>query len=349
MKSKIAELATEYKFPGSTELAVGSNGELNASSKKDLLLQQRKMLEAAANGSIETPDQRKKRTEVAAQMLEAIANSDQAHKELGEYMGDTLYQAADRSGFARNILMRGEITGPFPVVTMLKQDTSIVFATSPSKVESQITRDSIFTPPEFILQARPYIEQRYLNYTNGQILEAKWNEAQQALMVGEDRLWYNMANETVGLANDLTVISGTLSIATLMEVRQSVAAWDLPVETLVMANDLYVDICSGDDFIQALQPISNYELIMTGKLATLYGMSIISDAFRHPEHRVLSKGEFFCVSSPQTHGQYTDRGSIESEILTAATEKVPGRGWLLYENFSAVIANARSVSKGVRL
>jgi hypothetical protein len=83
-----------------------------------------------------------------------------------------------------------------------------------------------------------------------------------------------------------------------------------------MASDLYNDIIGDTDFIQAIEPVARHELIMTGELAVLYGMAITSDAYRHPEHRVLSQGEFFAISDATTHGQYTDRGGIDTEIRT---------------------------------
>lgn len=349
MKSKTAVLATEYKFPGSNERAVGANGELNASNKRDLLQKQLAFLNATANGEIISASAAAEKTKKSRQLVEAMFNSDVAHKELGEVMANNLYQAANRRGFARKFLARQDlVNGQWPACKLRNKDVTVVYSTSPTKVESQIIRDKLFTPPEIILKARPFVEQREINTSTGDVLEEKYTEAMEAIMVGEDRLWYMAANETVGLANDLTIISGTLTPLMLMEVRQNVAGWNLPVPSLLMASDLYVDIVGDTQFIQAIEPVARHELIMTGELAVLYGMAITSDAYRHPEHRVLSKGEFFAISDPTTHGQYTDRGGIDTEPLTAATEKIPGRGWLMYESYSSVIANPRSVAKGIR-
>ena len=50
MKVKQPVVATELRFDGSSERAVGANGELNASSKKDLIAQQLKLICVAATG-----------------------------------------------------------------------------------------------------------------------------------------------------------------------------------------------------------------------------------------------------------------------------------------------------------
>lgn len=349
MRSKTPVLATEFKFAGSNESAVGRNGELNASNKRELMQKQLQLLQASAQGQIETADARHERSRKSRQLVEAAFNSEAAHRELGETLGNNLYQTANRRGFARKLLARQDlVNGQWPAVKLRNKDVTVVYSTSPTRVESQTVRDKLFTPPEIILQARPFIEQRELNTSTGDVLEEKYTEAMEAIMVGEDRLWYMAANNTVGLENDLTIISGTLTPQMLMEVRQNVAGWNLPVPTLLMASDLYVDIVGDPQFIQAIEPVARHELIMTGELAVLYGMGITSDAYRHQEHRVLSKGEFFAVSDPTTHGQYTDRGGIDTEVLTAATEKIPGRGWLMMESYSSVIANPRSVAKGIR-
>lgn len=351
MKSRTPVLATDFRAAPGGELLVGKNGEVNASSKKDLLRQQLALLQATSNGEIATMDtmQRLQRQSRNKQLVEAMFNSKDAHKELGELMAQNLYQTANRRGFARKFLARQDLVqGSIPMVKLRKKDVTVVYATSPTKTETAIVRDKVFTPPEFIIEARPFVEQREINTSPGDVLEEKYTEAMEAIMVGEDRLWYAQANETVGMDNDLSVISGTLTPLTLMEVRTQVARWNLPVPNLLMAADLYNDIVGDASFIQAIEPVSRHELIMTGELAVLYGMAITSDAYRHPEHRVLSQGEFFAVSDPTTHGQYTDRGGIDTEVLTGATEKMAGRGWWMYESYSNVIANARSVAKGIR-
>lgn len=348
MKSKTPVIASDFRAAPGAERLVGNNGEINASSKKDLLQQQLRLLTATAQGDVTSVERLQQQSRRRA-MVQAMFNSDQAHKELGEVLAQNLYQTANRRGFSRKFLARQDLVpGAIPMVKMRMKNVVIVYATSPTKTESQVIRDKLFTPPEFILEARPFVEQREINTSNTDVLEEKYTEAMEAIMVGEDRLWYKAANDSVGLDNDLSIISGTLTPLTLMEVRTNVSRWNLPVPNLLMAADLYNDIVGDSDFIQAIEPVSRHELVMTGELAVLYGMAITSDAYRHPEHRVLSQGEFFAVSDPTTHGQYTDRGGIDTEVLTGATEKMAGRGWWMYESFSCVIANSRSVAKGIR-
>lgn len=351
MKTKTPVLATDYRAPGSADRFVGHNGEVNANSKKDLLGQQLKLLTASANGDVITSSAAEKqaRAQRNRQLVQAMFNNPSVHKELGEVMAQDLYIAQNRRGFSRKFLARQDlVNGQFPSVKLRRKDVIATYATSATKTETQVVRDKLFMPPEVILEARPFVDQRELNTSASDVLDEKYSEALEAIMVGEDRLWMDAANTCVGIDNDLTVISGTLTPLTLMEVHTNVARWDLPVPQLLIASDLYNDIVGDASFIQAIEPVARHELIMTGELAVLYGMTITSDAYRHPEHRVISQGEFFAISDPVTHGQYTDRGGIETEVITGATEKIAGRGWWMTESFSLVIANSRSVAKGVR-
>lgn len=351
MKSKTPVVATDYRFSGSSERAVGYNGEINASSKKDALSQGLRLMQASARGEVATASamERQSKASKSKELVLAMWNNERVHKEIGEVMGQDLYATANRRGISRKFLQRQDLVpGQFPVVKLRRKDVVATYATSPTRTESQIIRDKLFTPPEIIIQARPFIEQVELNTSIGDVLEEKYGEALEATVVAEDRLWKKLADDCIGLANDLTIVSGTLTPLTLMEVRQQVAQWNLPVPNLFIASDLYVDIVGDTSFIQAIEPVSRHELILTGELAVLYGMSISSDGYRHPEHRVLNQGEFYAVSDPSTHGQYTDRGGIDTEIITGATEKRAGKGWWIYESYSAVIANARSVAKGIR-
>ncbi len=347
-KAKTPVLATDFRAPGSIERLVGNNGELNASSKKDLFSQQLKLLQATAMGEVTTQGRMERATR-NREIVRAMFNSKEVHRELGEVMAKDLYQAANRRGFSRKYLARQDLVpGQFPTVKMRLKDVVATYATSPTLTQHQIIRDKLFMPPEVIIDAKPFVEQREINTSVSDVLDEKYAEALEGIMVAEDRLYKSAADTLVGIDNDLTVISGTLTPLTLMEVRNMVGRWDLPVPQMLMASDMWIDIVGDSTFIQAIEPVARHELIMTGELAVLYGMSITSDAYRHPEHRVLNAGEFYAISDPVTHGQYTDRGGIETEVLTGATEKVAGKGWWMWESYSMVIANPRSIAKGIR-
>lgn len=351
--SKTPTVASEFRFDGSSTRAIGHNGELNASNKRDLLNQQVKLMAAAANGQIITDanaTERAKQAKTNHELIQAAFNDPKAHRVLGERIAESLYITANRQGFARKYLAKidtqmGSIVR-FPLRT---KNVTAVWSTSPTRIESQITRDKWFTPAELQIVARPFVNQNEINQSAGDVLQEKFTEATEAVMVAEDRLWYNQVNQVVGIDNNLTIISGQLTPYTLSQVGVQVSRWGLKTPHMLMASDLYMDIIGNSDFFNAIDPVARHELLLTGELGVIYGMTITSDAYRHQEHKVLNQGEFFVISEALNHGAYCDRNGLQSQPTDIGIEKIPGRGWVLHQAWASSVSNSRSVAKGVRL
>lgn len=342
--------ATELRRAGG-ERFVGAGGELNASSRSDLFKQMAGFLEqAAATGAV--TEEKATALEKAAARRNAItaAFTDRnAHAELGEVLADELYQAANREGFMRRFLAKQDLKqGQMPHVKMRMKNVVATVVTSPVQVQAQVIRDNTYTPPEFNIVSRPFVEDREIQQSLGDVLEEKYLEAQEGIMVAEDRLWRNLALQTVNISNPLTNIVGTMTAGGLMTLRNQVTRWNIPVTAWLVANDIWNDIVGDASFQQVIDPVSKYELLLTGQLGVIYGMTILSDAYRHPEHKVLDQGEMYVIGDPINHGQYTDRGGVTSQPIDITTEKVPGRGWVFSELMSMVIANSRSVARAIR-
>ena len=342
--SKSPVLATDLKFLGSNERAVGRNGELNASSKKDLFEQQRKFLAASASGQMLSID-----SATSRELVQAAFNDKEAHRVLGEKISDALYMTANRQGFMRKYLAKIDVQqGAIPRFPVRTKNVTAVYSTSPTKVESQITRDKWFTPPELTVVARPFIPQVELNQSSGDVLQEKFIEGVEATMVAEDRLWYNQVQSVVGIDNTLSIISGQLTPYSLMTVATQVTRWGLKGAHLLVASDMWQDIVGNSDFFNAIDPVARHELLLTGELGVMYGMTVTSDAYRHPEHKVLGQGEFYVISDALNHGAYSDRGGLQSVPIDIGVEGTPGRGFVIHEALAAAVANSRSVAKGIR-
>lgn len=346
-------VASEYRFQGSNERAVGTGGEINASSKRELLNKQMQFLEASANGSLITDAQGYKleaQTKTNRELLKAAQNDREVHRVLGERMAESLYITANRQGFMRKYLTKITVDqGTIPRFPLRTKNVTAVWSTSPTRIETQITRDKWYTPPELSIVTRPFVTQNELNQSAGDVLQEKYVEATEAVMVAEDRLWYNQVNALVGIDNNLSIISGQLTPYTLMQVVTNVTRWGLKAPHILIASDIYQDIIGNSEFYSAIDPVARHELLLTGELAVMYGMTITSDAYRHPEHKVLNQGEFYVISEALNHGAYSDRGGINSAPIDIVNEKIPGKGWVIHEEIAISIANSRSVAKGQRL
>lgn len=347
-----AVLATDLRFTPGGELAVGNNGELNASSKKDLIFQQRRFLQASANGNLVTAQEVNAIKEDNKAILAAMWNDENTHRIVGERLTDALYVTQNRQGFCRRFLAKNNPnTGSIIRFKVYKKDTVVSISTSPTRIETQVANDNYYTPPEAILVARIYVTQNDLNQSPGDPLGDKYIEATEAVMVTEDRWWKRLADASIGLAdgNPQTIISGQLTPYTLARVRTNVTQWGLKAPHVLIASDIYEDIIGNNEFYSAFDPVARHELLLTGEIATLYGMTVTSDAYRHEQHRVLSAGEFYVIADSVNHGAYADRDSLQSAPIGIETEGIPGRGWVVTQSFAASIANARSVAKGIRV
>lgn len=348
-------IASDLRFNGSEERAFGANLELNASDRKDLLVQISRFMEAASasSGGVMTEETAAKKEEARKarrEVLIAAFNNPEDHREVGAVIARDIYQAADREGFMRRFLAKADLDqGMEPRAWMRNKDVVAVVATSPVRVERQIIRDKKFYPPEVTLTARLFIGQREINQNTSDLLDEKFQEGLEAMMVAEDRILYNMLNATIGVANTATTFGSTMNPLNLAQLRNKVTSWRIPAAAWLIANDLWNDVIGDSSFSALIDPASKFELLNTGVLGRMLGMEIVSDGFRHPQHRVLSQGEQYILGNPENLGQYTDRGGIDSLPLDGATEGVAGRGWMLNSYVSVLVANARAVAKGTRI
>jgi len=344
--------ASEFKHGESQERMVGKNGEINANSKADLWQQNMKFLAAAANGQVAADGQiadMEAFTKRNRELLTAAFNDDRAYKLLGEKMAESLYITCNRQGYTRKLLARNTVEqGSIPRFPMRMKNVTAVYSTSVTKIDSQITRDKWFTPPEFQIVARPFVSENEINQSAGDVLQEKYVESTEAVMVAEDRLLYNASKAVVGLDNDLSIISGQLTPYTFAQVLTKVNRWGLKTPYVLMATDLMQDIIGNTEFQNAIDPVARHELLLTGELGVLYGATLISDAYRHPEHKVLSQGEFFVYADALNLGAYSDRNGLQSAPTDIVVEGAPGRGWVLWETFAMVLANSRAVAMGYR-
>ena len=139
-----------------------NSGEINASSKKD-------MLEAIvalqrAVGSGQYVEQRVNQAEVAqrrAELVTAAVNDKdgQAWKAMGEVIGDEVFETMGRDAFAAKTLLHKPLAkGEVGRIRIRKKDVITYFATrNPEVIASQVRQFYVY-PPEYYLVGRVLIE-----------------------------------------------------------------------------------------------------------------------------------------------------------------------------------------------
>lgn len=347
------EVATEFRMEAGAERMVAANGEINASSKKDLLQQQLRLMTAASEGRVMAEDTALERQKMVArnrELIQAAMTDSNARKVLGEKMADSLYMTSNRSGYTRRFLANIPLKqGEIPRFPVRRKNARAFVMAGKDRLETQVLTDKWYMPPEVILAARILVPQIEINQSNTDVLAEKHVEGLEALMVTEDRMLYQAFQDSVGVDNERAYISGQMTVQTFMNVRQNVDRWGIRPEYALLASDLFVDIVSENSFINAIEPVARHEIVLTGRIGQLYGMEMIAESYRHPEHKVLAQGELFVLGDSTYLGAYSDRGGVDSQPIDATTDKIFGKGWLFQESFAMALANARGVAAAKRV
>lgn len=332
---------------------VASSGQLNAYDNKQLLHKIGQLMEQSSQGQIKkvTAAERiavaKERNELVQAMWNDQTGRIQA--EIQATLAAELQETAAREGLLRRLVIEEPLSqGQLPRIRVRYLNVVGAVADGPGEINAQLIRDKYYFPSEFNIVINLEIEEREIAQATGDILDEKYQEGLQASMVIEDRIWKAGADALLGQPNTLTTISGALTPTYLASIANLVSSWNLPTVNCILANDYWKDIATNPNWLTAFDPVSQAEVLLTGKLGNIYGMGVSTDGFRPPEQKVLEPGELYVTSSPEYHGAITTRGGIVPTPLNGPVNSRTTRGWFMSELISFMITNGRSVAKGVR-
>lgn len=346
--------ATEINRRGSNEKLVGRGGEINASSRNDLLKAIHQLLASMEDGTVMSKSDEQAISVQASNQQVVAAYSDpdpRQWKALGQAIGTELYETANREGIMRRVLMRADVTqGSIPRIPFAFKTTFAYQATSPAAIQPILVRNKYLLPPEFYIEGHIWIEEREIYQSPADILEEKLLEAQEAVMTREDVVLKKLLDAHVGLSNTPLTITGGLTPQNLGLMRSELLAYNLPDTMLLFASDVLTDITTNTTFGTYYDPVTQYEVVQTGYIGQLLGMTMVTDAYRVPQQKVLNAGDIYLLTRPEYLGAYTDRGPVVANEVNASASGhgVPARGWHLYETMSMTVANSRGVVYATR-
>lgn len=341
--------------PGYTKLGnqgtpiVASNGTINASDKRDLLKQIELLMNAHA---APTPDMVVNAKEEAAAnraaLVKAFNGSDQEMRILGAAVASYIKETSEREGYARRVLQFRDLeAGKDPLVTVKMKNVMGVIATSPTEVVATEIRDKNIRPALIELSASILVSNKELAQSTYDVLEEKYEEGLEALMVGEDRLWKRMA-DSAAVARNTQQNFATLTPTVFHRLVEQVNRWGIPTTTCIISSSLWTDIVGGD-FAEVIDPVSQYEILTTGKLGTIYGVSMLTDNFRQPNLKFLDSGDIYIVGDPAYHGVFTMHGEMTTDTVNRSVNSEAKKGWFFNQICSMVLGNSASVAKGKKL
>lgn len=342
---------TEASYRNSKEKIVGQSGDINAGSVKEVMAKLLELSQMIAAGEVftdvshvETPDQAS-----ASQVLAAAYNDPEQWAELGSDLAAEIQERLMRDGFMRSVFERGEAQeGSVPRVRVRTPNVRAVVARGVGAIHPQYVRERYITVDEFTVGANLRVMDLDMHQGSGDILEDKFYEAQEQILVKEDRVVVGLMRAATGIYNAPTYFSGAFTPTVLQGLRQAITDWRLPATTFLFANDILSDLMVGNDFSAWFDPITKYEIVQTGRIGNLMGLQLITDGYREENLQVLNSGETFMLTQSNHLGAYTDRGPVRSEPVSQYADGIAARGWALSEHISAVLANAKGVATASR-
>ena len=349
---KNATPALHARFRGSNERIVGDNGEITAGSKKELMARLVEIANMVQSGDLTLNDN----VEVASdgrtkdEVLRDGWENPSEWAEIGAAISGEITTRVEREGFMRQVLARYEIgANSIPRIRVHVPNVRAIASRGVTQIWPQFVRDRYMTAEEFHIVANPRVEKLEIYQGSPSILEDKFFEGLEAIMVTEDIVLKKQADLAVALYNDPVYYAGETTPLVIAQVMQKVSANRLPIGSIIVGTNVLLDFLVGSAFSNYMDPVSRYEIIQTGRIGQWYGADVITDGFREPTLAVLDPGEFYVFAQPKYVGGYTDRGPVESTPQDMTGMHVPARGWTLEETVSITVANAKAVAKGKKI
>jgi len=342
------------KLPGQGSAFADHKGQINASTNKDLIEQIGRYITASNEGNYQPVQDVAAKAQIVASRREAMVeafndNSGEALRMLGSAMAMEIYETTNREGFARKLVQYDELgQGEVPSVTLKTKDVVAYIQNSPTETYAHIVRDKHIILPEFNLATRILAANSDLQKSTSDILEEKYEEGLEAIMVQEDRLWRRMAVKAAETTNTVQNFT-SLTPAVVSRLLEQVTRWGIPPQHLMFSTSMWIDIQSNAEFHTVMDPVTQRELLTDGYLGSLYGTQIYTDNFRQPNMKVLDTNEILVVGAPINHGAMRMRGQLTVEPINLYPQGIDQKGWFFNQIMCLIVSNSLSVARGVRV
>lgn len=330
-----------------------SKGEMNASSRKDAIDVLGEAIRLVKNGGAQDgpsiEERESTRQNRASELVAAFGDKTNSRMQvLAEAVTSEVLDQTNREGFCRKFLQVKELAqGELPYIILRDKQALAYMMSSTSKVVPVEVRERKMILNEFHITGQVMISNVEIARTSTDLLEEKYDETLEAVMVQEDRFWKKLADRAATSRNNVQTFL-QLSPTFFSRMIQMISSYGLPVQNALIASDLMQDITAGVDFVGVFDPVTKWEVLQTGEMGMLYSVKITSDALRGPNMRVLDPGDIYMISSPEYHGVLHTRPII-TEPVTGYAEGRSERGWFVDQITAMMIGNNRSVAKGRRL
>ena len=263
-----------------------------------------------------------------------------------------------REGFATKILANHRTDpGAVPQVRVRDRKVAVSLTNSVTGVGHIISYKPGLIPVD-VVDVLGYVlmNEHDIRRLDGMILEEKYEDILIASMVKIDRYVKQLLDVATGPAmpnRPIGFVSFTPQILSTM--INTVNAWGLSADTLLVSVDLWNDITTHPDWHTVYSPIEQHELLVNGIFGRIYNLDIITDGYRYETLQVLQPGEAYVMDSGKNLGHFYafTQGQEEPAIEVTPIDRTPAlensRGWKVFGMIGAVVANANAVVRAKRL
>lgn len=336
------------KIVAGSEAFENAEGEINAVSKRDLMHRVAALAHLATQGEVA---EQKQFSAQKAELVQAAIDdkSGETWRVVGEVLGDEIMETMGRDGFLRKVVMRKDLKkGEIGRLRIRKKDVQAFYATSDSgTVASQVNQYYIL-PDEFYIKSYILIEEKELEQSPGDLLDDKYIDGLEQMMVKEDLVLKSLLDQAAGSYNEQVGFT-TFSPSVFAQARTQIQQWGNPCATAMISFDLWNDILADPEFATYFDPVTKRELIMSGHLGSMYGVNLLTDGFRYDTLQVLNPGQFYFLSAPNVLGAQTVRKDVNTAPINLYLIGKPERGWFMHKIMGLTVANGRAVVAGNRI
>jgi len=333
----------------SAQAAVNDQGQINAHDVKELMRIVGNLALAASVGEATqvSPEMVTDHKAVIAEALEDKSGA--GWLAIGEIVGTQVVETMGRQGFARRLMQSNPLAkGEIARVRMRHRDIAAVVSTSDPHIVANQVRQPVVYPSFFQITANILIEDLEINMDSGDLLEDRYQDGLEQMMVVEDRSWLNFANTAADMYNPL-VMFPTMTPSAFQIMKNNVESWGgTPVTAALVSFDLWNDFVAEPEFTAWYSELEKHELALEGSLGKIMGVEIITDGYRLPKLKVLDPGQIYMVSSPLTLGVISQLGDLNVKPIDKYSEGIGKRGWYMSQTEAIALTNPKAVIRGQR-
>lgn len=323
-------------------------GNINAYSQKELMQALGLLATAAASGMVEHADAEPALSNHQEAIAAAISDpTGQGWLALGEIIGNQVVETMGRAGFTRKLLQFQPVAkGDVARVRVRQRDSVAIVSTSDPNVVASQVRQPVVYPSFFQIIANILIEDAEINLDYGDLLDDRYNDGLEQMMVAEDRALKNILDQAASVYNPLFMFPTlTPSIWTAMKIAVEEYG-NTPVTNAVISYDLWTDITTDPEFVSWFSELEKHEVAIDGTLGKIAGVEIITDGFRLNKLKVLDPGQIYMTAGPQALGVVSQLGDLNVQSINKYSEGIPKRGWFMSQMEALAVPNAHALVRG---